>query len=213
MKAIVIGATGATGKNLVERLLADQQYTQVVVFVRKDAGLTHPRLTTHIINFDDIASWQDLVRGDVLFSALGTTLKAAGSKDAQWKIDYDYQYNFAKVAKDNGVRQCVLVSAMGANTKSLIFYSQMKGRLEEAIKALGFQRFVILQPPILVRKGSDRSGENIGVNVIRFLNKLGLLRSQKPMPTEILADAMLRLSKSPKEGIFTFKGQEIITES
>lgn len=89
MKALIIGATGATGKELVDRLLGDNNYASVSVFVRRPFGKSHPKLTEHIVDFSDVNSFQDLITGDVLFSCLGTTLKDAGSKDNQWKIDFD----------------------------------------------------------------------------------------------------------------------------
>ncbi|RYF80745.1 MAG: semialdehyde dehydrogenase, partial [Chitinophagaceae bacterium] len=99
MHALIIGATGATGKDLLQLLLQKPSVQQVTIFVRKPVAINHPRLQVHIINFDEPASWQHFVKGDVLFSCLGTTLKAAGSKEAQWKIDFDYQYQFALAAK------------------------------------------------------------------------------------------------------------------
>lgn len=206
MNAIIVGATGATGKDLLEQILKDDAFTQVAVFVRRPIDIEHPKLTTHIIDFDQTQAWRHLVTGDVLFSCLGTTLKTAGSKEAQWKIDYDYQYQFAKVAKDNGVKHYVLVSSAMANAQSKMFYIKMKGALEEAVKALGFERLSIFNPPTLIRKNSDRAGENIGVKVFQFLNKLGLFASQKPLPTEQLAQAMLTVAKQPNSTLhFTRK--------
>lgn len=209
MKALVIGATGEVGKDLVNLLLNDDKITEVVIFVRKDRGLKHAKLTTYSINFNDVTSWASLVKGDVLFSCLGTTLKDAGSKEAQWQIDYEYQYNFAKEAKTNGVEQYVLVSAMGANESSSIFYTKMKGQLEVAIKALKFKSLSIMQPPILIRKNSERLAENISVKIIKGLNALGLFRSQKPMPTKVLAAAMVAIAKENQQGERIFQPRAI----
>src|SRR4051794_19435433 len=114
MKALVIGATGATGKDLVSKLLEDQDYEEVNIFVRKAAEINHPKLKTHIVNFEKPEEWKNLVHGDVAFSCLGTTLKDAGSKEAQKKVDYDYQLNFAKTARENNVDDYILVSSYGA---------------------------------------------------------------------------------------------------
>ena len=126
MKALVIGATGATGRDLVNQLLTDKDYDEVNVFVRRPLEVESPKLKTHIVDFEKPEEWKDLVNGDVAFSCLGTTLKDAGSKEAQRKVDYDYQYNFAKAAKENEVEDYILVSSYGANPKSKIFYSRMK---------------------------------------------------------------------------------------
>lgn len=195
MKALVIGATGATGKDLVSKLLEDQDYEEVNIFVRKAAEINHPKLKTHIVNFEKPEEWKDLVHGDVAFSCLGTTLKDAGSKEAQKKVDYDYQLNFAKTARENNVDDYILVSSYGANPKSKIFYSRMKGELEQSVKDLHFNKVTIFQPGMLERKDSARTGEVLGGKIIKFANKFGILTHQKPLPTEVLAQAMINSSK------------------
>ena len=209
--ALIIGATGATGKDLLDLLLKDDAFDRVDIFVRRELDLQHEKLTVHVIDFDKPEEWKHLVKGDVLFSCLGTTLKAAGSKQAQWKIDFDYQYEFAKAARENNVNSYVLVSSSNASANSFIFYSKMKGQLEAAVKALGFQRLTIFNPPILVRKNSDRAGEVTGLKVIRFLNKIGLFKSQTPMATEILAQAMINAAKTKESGVHSMEGKEIWT--
>ena len=205
MKALVIGATGATGKDLVSQLLTDKGYDEVNVFVRRPLAVENPKLKTHIVNFDKPEEWKDLVKGDVAFSCLGTTLKAAGSKEAQRKVDYDYQYNFAKAAKDNEVEDYILVSSYGANPKSKIFYSRMKGELEQSIKALHFNKLMIFQPGMLDRKDSERTGEVLGGKIIKFANKFGVLTQQKPLPTAVLAKAMINSSKIKSYGYSKIK--------
>ena len=135
------------------------------------------------------------MKGDVAFSCLGTTLKSAGSKENQKVIDYDYQFNFAKAAKENNVQDYILVSAYGASPDSKIFYSRIKGELEEAVKNLKFEKTTIFKPGMLERKNTDRNGEVFGLKIIKFLNKFGLFKSQKPLPTEVLAKAMIVASK------------------
>lgn len=205
MKALVIGATGATGKDLVQQLLNDPDYTAVDIFVRKPLGIFNDKLTVHTVDFDQPESWKNLVIGDVAFSCLGTTLKTAGSKEAQWKVDYDYQYNFAKSAKENNVEDFVLVSAYGANSGSKIFYSRMKGELENAVRQLHFNKITIFKPGMLERKDSERSGEVLGGRIIKFANKIGLLESHKPLPTQVLAKAMINSSKIKSNGYSSVK--------
>lgn len=195
MKALVIGATGATGKDLVSQLLKDKDFEEVDIFVRKPLQIDDAKLITHIVDFEKPEEWKDLVKGDVAFSCLGTTLKTAGSKDAQRKIDYDYQYNFAKTARENEVEDFILVSSYGANPNSKIFYSRMKGELEQSVKALNFNKTTIFQPGMLERKDTERTGEVLGGKIIKFANKFGLLTHQKPLPTNILAQAMINSSK------------------
>ena len=211
MKALAIGATGAVGKDLVGQLLKDDSFDRVDVFVRREVKVSSPKLVPHVVDFDHPETWSDLLTGDVLFSCLGTTIKAAGSQDAQWKVDYTYQYEAAKAARENGVLKYVLVSSIGASSKSKIFYSRMKGALEDAVKGLGFPGCFILQPPSLVRKGSDRFGEKAGVAALKAFNAIGLMRSWKPMPTEEVAAAMIRLAKSDKTGTNIITSQEILS--
>lgn len=210
MKALVLGATGAVGKDLVEQLLKDESFERVDVFVRREVKVPSSKLVPHVVDFEHPETWSDLLAGDVLFSCLGTTIKAAGSQDAQWKVDYTYQYETAKAARENGVPKYVLVSSIGASSKSKVFYTRMKGALEDAVKGLGFPGCFILQPPSLIRKGSDRFGEKAGVVILKGLNAIGLMRSWKPMPTEDVAAAMIRLVKSEKTGIHVITSQEII---
>ena len=203
MKAIIIGATGATGKDLVDLLLQDSAFDAIHVFVRRPLSISDPLITTHIVDFEKIDTWKSEIRGDVLFSCLGTTLRAAGSQEAQWKVDYDYQFNVAKAAHDNGVETIVLMSSVGANPQSSFFYPKMKGKLEEAVKLLGFPNTIIVRPPSLIRRNSDRWGEKVGVVVLKALNKVGILRSMKPMSTEAVAKAMLTCS-------LHMKGQQVV---
>ncbi len=205
MKALVIGATGATGKDLVSQLLQDQDFDEIKVFVRKPIEIQNDKLTVHVVDFDKPQEWKNEVQGDVAFSCLGTTLKAAGSKEAQRKVDFDYQYEFAKAAKENDVDDYILVSSYGANPKSKIFYSRIKGELEEAVKQLHFNKITIFKPGMLERRASDRPGEVLGSRIIKFANRLGLLESQKPLPTSVLAKAMVNSSKIKSNGYSSIK--------
>ncbi len=194
MKALIIGATGATGKDLRNLLLNDTAYTEVVVFVRRNTGINHSKLTEVITDFDKPEAVTNHIHGDVLFSLLGTTLKTAGSKDNQYHIDYEIPLKFATLAKANGVNTLVLLSAHGASTTSRIFYSKLKGKLEQDITALAFQRLIIFQPGLLLRKNTDRPGERISAAVLNFLNGIGLMKRFKPLPTQLLA---AKLAKAP----------------
>ncbi len=210
MKALLVGASGATGKDLLTLLLQDKEITKVDVFVRRTLDIKNEKLTVHIIDFDKPDQWHTLIHGDVLFSCLGTTLKAAGSKDTQWRIDYEYQYQFAKIAKENQMHSYVLVSAANASSTSSIFYSKMKGQLEVDVTLLKFSKLIIFNPPLLVREKTDRKMEVLGVKVITFFNKLGMFRSQKPMHTIQLAQAMIKAIKVLKDGVYSIKGQKIL---
>ena len=210
LKALVIGATGAVGKDLVQRLIEDSSVERVDIFVRREVKIPAAKVVAHVVDFDHPETWADQLKGDVLFSCMGTTIKAAGTQEAQWKVDYTYQYDAAKAAKANGVPTFVLVSAIGANPKSKVFYTRMKGELDDAVQKLGFEGCFILRPPSLIRKGTDRFGEKAGIVAIRAFNTIGLMRNFTPMPTEAVAAAMIRLAKSGRKGVEIIESQDIL---
>jgi uncharacterized protein YbjT (DUF2867 family) len=190
--ALVLGATGATGREIVSLLLKDPAYNKVSIFVRNKPNIKHKKLSIHQIDFSRLSDYCEFIKGDVLFSALGTTLKDAGSKPQQYLVDYTYQYAFAKMAYENGVKHYALVSSIGSNENSPFFYPKMKGALEEAIKKLDFEKTYVFQPPYLIRQAElIRTGEKIGIKVLSVFNQLGLLKSQKPLPVSTLAQKMI----------------------
>ena len=190
--AIVIGATGAVGRFLVSQLLENSRIKSVTIFVRKNITSENKKLIVHKIDFSNISKHRDKIVGDVLFSAMGTTLKDAGSKKKQYLVDYTYQYNFAKIASENGVKQYSLVSSMGANTRSLFFYPKIKGILEENVANLSFERVQIFRPASLIRPLTLlRKNEKIIVSIIIFFNKLNLFTAIKPLDVEDLAKFMI----------------------
>ncbi len=142
--ANVIGATGLVGSQLVRQLADHPEFENIRIFVRKPSSFRHPNIEEHIVDFSNRASWEDLITGDVLFSALGTTVKQAGSKEKEYEVDFTYNLNFASAARKKGISVYVLVSSAGANPASAIFYSRMKGQLDEAVMNPCFNKTVIL---------------------------------------------------------------------
>ena len=203
MKAIVLGATGAVGKDLVKMLTADNRFEQVDIFVRKASKeLISSKITTHVVDFNHPEKWQHEIQGDVVFSCMGTTRKAAGSKEKQYLVDYTYQYNFAKAAAQNKIPTYVLVSAYMADARSRWFYPRIKGELEEAVGQLPFHQTIIMRPPSLIRKNTTKTDEKLTVALLKFFNAIGLLRKQRPMPTEVVARCMVQAVLNHKQGIF-----------
>ena len=131
---------------------------------------------------------------------------------AQWRIDYEIPLEFARIAKENGIKSFVLVSSGNADSRSKIFYSRMKGELEEKIETLNFKQYIVFRPGLLNRPESDRFTENAAVSVLNFFNRLGMLKAQTPLPTPLLAQKMIKapgilpdgISKISTEKIFTF---------
>ncbi len=195
--AILIGATGLVGSNLLNNLLSDNSFSKVKVLTRRSTGVEHLKIEEIIIDFDQPEDWADKVVGDVLFAAFGTTLKKAGSKEKQYKIDYHYQYLVARLAAENGVLDCVLVSSPGANPNSKVFYTRMKGNLDRDISKLGFDRFIIIQPSVLEgERPENRTGEKIGVFLGKALLWIPGLRKYRPISGQDVAKAMIKAYKT-----------------
>ena len=211
LSAIVIGATGATGQELVKLLLKDSNFIKVKIFVRRNPSIQNVKLYTHEIDFSRLNNYKKLINGDVLFSVLGTTLNQAGSKKEQYLVDYDYQYEFAKIASQNKIPCYSLVSTVGANNSSHFFYLRTKGELEEEIKKLGFKKTYIFQPPFLIRQPNlIRPGERKVLKILKVLNKFGLLKSRKPLPVKLLAQKMINEIKlDKKSGLKVYKPKDI----
>ena len=211
LHALVLGATGATGRELVKLLLRDSNFNKVSIFVRTVPKISHEKISIHKIDFTNLHEHKDLIKGDILFSALGTTKKEAGSKKEQYLVDYTYQFEFAKMASENRVANYSLVSSTGANAKSLFFYPRIKGLLEDSVKKLNFKKIDIFQPPMLIRQlDLIRSGEKSGIKFLNAFNKVGLLKSQKPIKVEDLASKMILESfKVRKNIIATFTAKDL----
>lgn len=207
--ALVIGATGLVGEQLVLKLIDHTEFEKVVVFGRSKLGLNNPKLEERVIDFDQPESWKDLVKGDVAFSSLGTTIKTAKTKENQYRVDYTYQYEFAKAASENGVPAYLLVSSLGADTKSSIFYSRMKGELDEAISKLLFQKTVIVRPSILDgNRKEKRPAEKVSLAIMRFLSKI-ILKKYRPTPVDLLTDSMIKLALDNALGVRIVEADEI----
>jgi len=203
MKAIVIGGSGATGKELIKQLLENKSFSEVISLVRKKSAINHPKLKEVIVAFNKLSDYKNEIVGDVAFSCLGTTLKIAGSKENQWQVDYEYQLKFAKIAKENGVNSFVLVSSLGADKHSKFFYTKMKGLLEDEILNLDFAQTLIFQPPSLIRPNTDRKGEILSIKLIRIFNRLGFFKNYEPLHVSDLASVMIQtvLNFKPEKNV------------
>ena len=196
---------------IVNLLLNDSYFSKVSVFVRRPMIIKHEKLIVHKIDFSRLNNYRDLVNGDVFFSALGTTMKDAGSKKHQYLVDYTYQYEFAKIASENRVSHYSLVSSIGANEKSFFFYPRIKGDLEESVKCLNFKKIHIFQPPSLIRQPDlIRDGEKISLKILNILNKIGFLRSFRPLAVSDLATIMIRKLKTKNPNKITvYKAEDL----
>lgn len=200
-RAVVVGATGLVGSELLRLLVADDRFAAVAVLGRRSTGVAHRKVAEHVVDFDAPRAWAPLVAGDVLFSALGTTIRAAGSREAQYRVDHGYQLAAARAARANGVGSYVLVSSAGASPGSRIFYSRMKGELERDVEALGFPRTRILRPGLLDGpRREHRTGEQLALRLLRPLAPM-LPASARPIPVAVVGRAAIAAALDPAPGV------------
>jgi uncharacterized protein YbjT (DUF2867 family) len=208
--AIVIGATGLVGSYVLSQLLEDKRYSTVKVFHRRSTGVEHEKLEEHIVKFEELEKWKDQLTGDDLYSALGTTIKQAGSQEKQYTVDYTYQYETAKAAAKNGVDKFSLVSSAGANAESRAFYTKLKGELDEAVKELPFEVITILRPSILDGDRKDsRLGEAIGLVLVKVFTIIPGLKKYKPIFAGKVAEGMINSLHKCPSGYHIFELDEI----
>jgi len=211
--AIVIGATGLIGAEVVDLLVLEEQIEKVISITRRPVDYENEKIENHVIDFADMAESVHLFRGDWLFSCLGTTAKVAGSIEAQRTVDLDYQLTAAELAVAQGVRRYFLVSSSGANTHSFSQYLKMKGELEAKVSALEFAQIVIFQPSLLLgEREQSRLAEGLASKVMPMLCKLPGLRHYRPIQGRQVAQKMISEATKPvDEKIKTFRLDEIFT--
>lgn len=208
--ALVIGATGLVGRALVDRLAAASHVSQVLTFTRRAAAHASGKVTNHVLDFDRLEDAAAAFRGDLLFSCLGTTLKQAGSVEAQRKVDVDYQLAAARLASRNGVRHYLLVSSSMANADSRNPYLRMKGELERSVLSLPFERISIFQPSVLVgERARPRPGEAAAAAVLRAVCILPGLRRHRPIRGDEVAARMIQVSREAGPAVEWFRLDEV----
>jgi uncharacterized protein YbjT (DUF2867 family) len=212
MKAIVIGATGLVGNLILKELLSDNDFSEVRIFVRKPTGIINSKLKEIITPMTDINTLSTEIQGDVLFNALGTTIKKAGSQEEQQRIDRDLPIAFAKIASENGVKIMLNVSSLGANLDGG-FYLKTKAEMENGTQKY-FPRSVFhFRPGFLVGDRKEfRLVEKIASGVMKVIDPIltGSSKKYKSMPADKLAKAMVSLSKNPTEKPTVLQFSEIM---
>ena len=213
LTAVVLGATGLVGSELVRLLLASDEYARVVTVTRRPLNVKSEKLESCVVDFECLDDLADHVRGDVLFSCLGTTKKQAGSIAAQRVVDHDCQLQVARFAAANDVPHYCLVSSSGANPASASAYLKMKGELEQAVKQLGFKRISLFQPSLLLGEREHmRIGESLAAMILPLLCRLPMLQSYRPIEGREVAEKMLQISKTPGDGVAVFNLQEVFPD-
>ena len=210
--ALVIGATGLTGKFITEFLLDSEIYKNIVIFTRREFPVKHKKLLNHVVNFDSIDEWSHLIQGDDLFSAMGTTIKQAGSKEAFYKVDYTYQADVCSDAAKNGVRRLFLISSPGASPRAPVFYNRVKGKLDKLVGTLGFETLVYFKPSIIYgNREKTRPLESIAEKILGVTARwIPGTKKIQPISGEELGRAMVNCAESELDsGVYTFELSEI----
>lgn len=190
--AIVVGATGLVGKELVTQLCGNDSYKQVICLVRQPLEFEHHKLSQHRVDFSQMDELKALIKGDDMYCALGTTIKAAGSKQTQQQIDLTLPLTIAQCAKSNGITGFALVSSAGAKSDSSSFYLSLKGQLEQGLIALNFDKLTIVRPSVLTGKRPDfRFAEGLSIQVLNLLQWLPWLRSYRPISAAQVAKSLV----------------------
>ncbi len=210
--AIIAGATGLVGKELLQNLLDNKNYEKVISIVRRKTSLNHPKLEQKIIDFDNLDEIASELEADDFFCCLGTTMKKAGSKEKFADVDYLYPVNLSTIAQANNAKKYLLISAMGADKKSIIFYNKVKGEVEEDISKKNIEAIYIFRPSLLTGdREEERIGEKIAIRVLKPLSKLmkGPLKKYKPIHAKDVASGMVNMAQKNLKGVHIIQSEDI----
>jgi len=208
--ALLAGGGGLTGGHLLSLLLADERYARIHALVRKPGLSPHSRLQEHIFDYDHPAALSAI---DDVFCCLGTTIRKAGSQAAFRKVDYEYVVSLAHLARKAGAKRFLVISSLGASVRSPIFYSRVKGEMEEALRDVGFDELHVFQPSLLLgNRHESRPGERIGIaatcGIAPFM--LGPMRKYRPIDAQIVARAMLTAAWINHRGNHVYTSDRIV---
>jgi uncharacterized protein YbjT (DUF2867 family) len=211
--ALIAGATGLVGRHCLARLLDEPAYGRVIALVRRPLPHTDAKLDQQVVDFDRLGlAGTEFPAADDVFCCLGTTMKTAGSKAAFRQVDFVYVVSLASQALGRGAKQFLLVSSLGANAQSAIFYSRVKGETEAAIAALPFEGRQIFRPTILLGERAEvRKGERTGIAVMRGVSfaMVGPLRKYRPVAAGTVARAMVRVALQAPRGVNIYRSDAI----
>jgi uncharacterized protein YbjT (DUF2867 family) len=204
----VVGATGLVGRTTVSLLCADPHIATVHVLSRRPLAASHPKLVQHVVDFSRLADF-DWPACDTLFCCLGTTIRAAGSRQAFRAVDHDMVLSAARTARDAGAQTLAVVSAMGANPRSGVFYNRVKGEMEAAVAGLGYRSVLLFRPSLLTGERADRRPmEHAAQLFFRCFDRL-LPNRYRALPGSAVASAMLALTAAPPPGITIVESDRI----
>ncbi|MEW8969608.1 MAG: oxidoreductase [Mesobacillus sp.] len=211
-KALIAGSAGLIGNELLQLLLNGEEYEQVVAIVRRPLEVKHSKLVEKVVDFDRMNEYHESFAVEDVFCCLGTTIKKAKTKEAMWKIDVDYPVAIARLASSHGAKKFLLVSSMNANPESPIFYSKMKGKLEEEIKQIPFENTAIFRPSLLLGERDEfRLGERAAAAIFTKLPFLfnGPFKKYKAIEGRTVASAMYQAAQKDAPGLTVYPSGKI----
>lgn len=207
--ALLAGSTGLIGKQLLELLLEDSHYTVVKAISRKPLDIQHAKLQNIVADFNTLTEHHDQLKADDVFCCLGTTIKQAGSQAAFRQVDYEYPLELARLTKNQGATQYLIITALGSDAKSGIFYNRIKGEVEQAIDAVGFDSYHIFRPSLLLGERTEkRAGEGAATVVYKALGFMIPLK-YKAIDSAKVAKAILHFAKQNSKGKFIHESKEL----
>lgn len=208
---LLIGASGLVGNEILKLLYRDKYYQEIVLLNRRKLTeyTDDPRIRQIIVDFDRLEDYKNSIKALTIVSTLGTTIKKAGSRENFKKIDYTYTLKVAEIAKRNGAEHFILVTSIGADPKSKIFYNRIKGEVEKTASDLGFRTLSIFRPSILLGKRKEfRLGEVIGKTFMSIFS-FALPKKYEPTEAHQLAETILYVARRPEPGIKIYKADHI----
>ncbi|MCX7167405.1 MAG: NAD(P)H-binding protein [Rhodocyclales bacterium] len=211
--AVLLGASGATGKKLLPLLLDNPGYSKVIALGRRETGIRHPKLENRLVDFDDLTSALKGVKVDDCYCTFGTTIKIAGSQEAMTRIDHEFVLNFAKAGLAAGATRFAYLSAANADAGSSVFYARLKGQTEDALKALGFADLSIYRPSMIIAERTNRRwSESMLFPLLPLLDKLmaGDFARYRSIPVDALASAIAAFGSQQGSGSRTLYWQDMI---
>jgi uncharacterized protein YbjT (DUF2867 family) len=203
--ALVAGATGLVGGELVRQLAAHPAYAMVRMLTRRAPQTRPPGVEPLVVDYDQLDAYADELAADDVFCALGTTIRKAGSQAAFRRVDHDYVLEVARLAHARGARHFLLVSSIGANRASRVFYSRVKGEIEDAVQQLGYSSVTIIRPSLLL---GDRAEFRLGEVLVK---PFGFLMPQRyrPVHASAVAAMMIAAAADPAPGLRIIESHEM----
>ncbi len=208
--AVIAGSTGLIGQELIKILSEDNRYDKILALTRKPKASDLPKVEYVVVDFDYLSIYQKEINADDAFCALGTTRQKAGSKEAFYKVDYTYVWEFGRIMAQNKAQSFTLVSSMGADKDSFFYYNEVKGKIENAISQLDFEKITIVRPSLLLGdRQEERFGEGIAQTFSKIFNPI-IPAKYEGIEASQVAKAMIKAANNEKNDLEIIENDELL---